>query len=206
VQAGLVASINRPGGNATGVSTADRLLGGKHLGLLHELLPRAQRFALLINPTNPLIPESYVAEVRAAASTIGAQIDIFHASNNREIDAAYATLVQNGVNAIMVSPDGLYITRRVQLVTLEAHYSLPAIYTFREDAVAGGLMSYGASQAEQCRQTGLYVGRVLNGEKPADLPVLFPTRVEFVINLQTARLLGLTVPPGVLAIANEVIE
>src|SRR5262245_9970818 len=206
VQAGLVTSIDRPGGNATGVSTLGREIGGKHLGLLHELLPHAKRFAVLINPTNPLIPETYVAEVRAAASTIGRQIEIFTASNSREIDGAYAKLVESRVDALLVSPDGLFIARRVQLVSLAVRHALPAVYVLREDAAAGGLMAYGASGPEQCRVAGIYVARILKGEKPSDLPVMLPTRFDFVINLQAARTLGIEVPPTLLALADEVIE
>jgi putative tryptophan/tyrosine transport system substrate-binding protein len=206
VQAGLVASLNRPGGNATGVSTIGRELGGKHVGFMHECLPGTAPFAVLVNPTNPLIPESYVADVRAVASKIGRDIGVFAASTKSEIDATYAKIVQSGAGAVLVSPDGLFITRRVQLVALAMRHALPAIYCFREDVEVGALMSYGASSSEQCRQAGIYVGRILKGEKPADLPVMLPTKFEFVINLQTAKLIGVKVPPNLLALADAVIE
>jgi putative tryptophan/tyrosine transport system substrate-binding protein len=206
VQAGLVESLNRPGGNATGVSTVARELGGKHIELVRELIPGAAGFAVLVNPTNPLIPESYVADVRAVCSKIGCDVEVFAASTNTEIDTTYAKIVGSGAAALLVSPDGLFIARRVQLVTLAVRHSPPAIYSFREDAEAGGLMSYGSNQADQYRQAGVYVGRILNGEKPADLPVVQPTKFELVINLKTARALGLTIPETLLATADQVIE
>jgi putative tryptophan/tyrosine transport system substrate-binding protein len=206
VQAGLVASLNRPGGNVTGISTIGRELGGKHVGLMHECLPGVTSFAVLMNPTNPFITESYVADARAAASKVGRDIGVFAATSKTEIDAAYAKIVQSGAGAVLVSPDGLFIARRVQLVAQAMRNALPAIHCFREDVEVGGLMSYGASSSEQCRQAGIYVGRILKGEKPADLPVLLPTKFEFVINLQTAKVLGLTVPETLLATADEVIQ
>jgi putative ABC transport system substrate-binding protein len=206
VQAGLVASLNQPGRNVTGVSTIGRELGGKQVGLMHELLPGKAPFAVLFNPTNPLILESYVADVRAAALKIGREIGIFSASTKIEIDAAYAKIAQSGTGALLVSPDGLFIARRVQLVALAARHALPTIYCFREDVEMGGLMSYGASSSEQCRQAGIYVGRILKGETPAELPVMLPTKFEFVINLQAAKLIGAEVPPNLVALADEVFE
>jgi len=206
VQAGLVPSLNRPGGNVTGVSTIGRQLGGKHVGLMRECLPGITSFAVLINTSNPFITESYVADARAAASKVGRNIGVLTATNRSEIDVAYAKIVQSGAGAVLVSPDGLFTARRVQLVAQAMRHALPAIYCFREDVEAGALMSYGASVSEQCRQAGIYVGRILKGEKPADLPVVLPTKFEFVINLQAAKVLDLTIPETLLAIADEVIQ
>ena len=205
VQVGLVASLNRPGGNLTGVTSMSGEIGAKRLGLLHELLPRAARFAVLVNPNNPIV-ETMTTDLQAATVAIGRQIDILTASTNREIDMAFATLVQKRADALLVTPDTFFINRRVQLVTLAARDRVPAIYWQREFAEAGGLMSYGPNFLDQYRQVGIYTGRVLKGEKPADLPVMQPTKFEFVINLQTAKLLGITVPPTLLALADEVIE
>jgi putative tryptophan/tyrosine transport system substrate-binding protein len=205
VQTGLVASLNRPGGNVTGISSMNVELGAKRLGFLHELLPSATRFAVLVNPNSPLT-EPFVADVRAAAGAIGRSIEVLTASTNREIDAAFANLVQKRAEALVILPDPLFINRRVQLATLAVRHALPAIYPFREDAEAGGLMSYGSSITDLARQAGVYTGRILKGEKPADLPISRATKFEFVINLQTAKLLGLDIRPSLLAIADEVIE
>jgi putative ABC transport system substrate-binding protein len=205
VRTGLVASLNRPGGNVTGVNTLAGDLGAKRLGLLHELLPRATRFALLVRPDDTYF-EVNVTDAQAAASAIGGEIEVLLASTNREIDAAFATLVQRRVDALTVGPGALFTERRVQLATLAVRHSVPAIYAGRAIAAAGGLMSYGPNQGDQHRQLGLYVGRILKGEKAADLPVMRPTKFEFVINLQTARLLGIDIPATLLAIADEVLE
>jgi putative ABC transport system substrate-binding protein len=206
VKIGLVASFNRPGGNATGVSDIGVELGAKRLGLLHELLPGAARFAVLVNPNNPSITEPFVTEMQTAASAMGRQIEVVTASTNSDIDTAFTTLVKKRADAFLISPDTLFVTRRVQLLTLAARHVLPAMYHRREFAEAGGLMSYGSSLTDQFRQTGVYAGRILKGEKPAEMPVELPTRFEFVINLQTAKALGLDVPPTLLARADEVIE
>jgi putative tryptophan/tyrosine transport system substrate-binding protein len=205
VQAGLVASLNRPGGNVTGVTTMNAEAGTKRLGLLHELLPHAVRFAVLVNPINSLT-EPFVTDLRAAAAVFGAQIDVFNCSTIGEINTAFVSLAQRQTDALVVGVDTLFLNRRVQVATLAAHHRLPAIYTLREQAEVGGLMSYGSSFTDLFRQTGIYVGRVLKGEKPADLPVLRASKFEFVINLQTAKTLGLDVPPTLLARADEVIE
>jgi putative tryptophan/tyrosine transport system substrate-binding protein len=205
VATGLVASLNRPGGNVTGVSSLGGDLGAKRLGLLHELVPGAARFAVLVDPVTTFAMPT-IAEAQAAAATIGLQVEAFTARTDREIDAAFASLVQWRADALVVAPAGLFESRRVQLTTLAAHRSVPAIYPSREFAEVGGLMSYGASWADRSRQVGIYTGRVLKGEKPADLPVMQPTKFELVINLQTARTVGIEVPPTLLAIANEVIE
>ena len=191
VQTGLVASLNRPGGNVTGVSSMSGELGTKRVGLLQELVPRAAaRLAALVNPNNPLA-EAFVADIRAAASAIGRQIEVVTASTSRDIDTAFATLMQKRADALVVGPDPLFVSSRVQLAALAAHHAVPAIYPFREDAEAGGLMSYGPSNTDLVRQAGIYTGRVLKGEKPADMPILRAIRFELVINLKTAKALGL---------------
>ena len=202
---GLVASLHRPGGNITGVNHMSGDLGAKRLGLLHEMLPRAARLAMLVN-SGAAIVKSEISDVQAAASAIGGQVEVFPVSNTSDIDMAFLSLAQKRTDALFVSPDALFMNRRVQLATLAARHAIPAIYAFREYAEVGGLMSYGASLTDQARQTGIYTGRVLKGEKPADLPVMRATKFEFVINLQTAKALGLEVPPTLLATADEVIE
>jgi putative tryptophan/tyrosine transport system substrate-binding protein len=205
VEIGLVASLNRPGGNITGITSMNAELGAKRLGLLHELLPSAVRFAVLVNPNNRNA-EPLTRDAQATASAIGREIEIFAASSAREIDAAFVSLLQKRADALQVSPDPLFDSRRVQLVTLATHHRLPTIYSFRENVEIGGLASYGSSAAERDRQVGIYAGRILKGEKPADLPVIRADKFEFVINLQTARVLGLDVSPTLLALADEVIE
>ena len=205
VAAGLVASLNQPGGNITGVSSLGGALGAKRLGLLHELVPGAARFALLVS-RGTTFANSMIEETQAATAAIGQQIETFTASSNREIDAAFASLVQKRTEALVVAQSVSFESRRVQLTTLATYHRVPTIYPVREYIEVGGLMSYGTSWKEQFRQVGLYTGRILKGEKPSDLPVMQPTKFEFVINLQTARTLGLTVPPTLLAIADEVIE
>jgi putative ABC transport system substrate-binding protein len=205
VRDGLVASLNRPSSNVTGVSFMGSKLGAKQLGLLHDLLPGAVRIAVLVDPNWP-ITEPFVSDVRAGASAIGKQIEILSASTGSDIDTIFASFAQKPVDALLVGPSALTNNRRVQLATLAAYHRVPAIYFLRESAEAGGLMSYGASITDAHRQVGVYAGRILKGEKPADLPVMQSTKFEFVINLNTAKAFGLTVPPGVLAIADEVIE
>ena len=205
VEIGLVASLNRPGGNVTGVSSMAGELGSKRVGLLQELVPRAARLAVLINPNNPLA-EAFVADIRAAAPAVGQQLEILTASTSQGIDEAFATLVDKRADALLVGPDALFVSLRGQLATIAARHALPAIYPFREDAEAGGLMSYGPSNTDLVRQAGIYVGRILKGEKPADMPILRATKFELVINLKTAKALGLTVPPTLLSRADEVIE
>jgi putative ABC transport system substrate-binding protein len=205
VDQGLVASLNRPGGNVTGAAFFSVLLGAKRLGLLHELVPAASTFAVLVNPTNPSA-ESLTRDLQAAGHTLGKQILVLSASTEREIDGQFATLDQQRASALIVAPDAFLDSQRDNIVQLVARRTIPAIYERREAAMAGGLMSYGADVADAFHQAGVYTGRILKGEKPADLPVMQPTKLEFVINLNTAKLLGLTIPPGVLAIADEVIE
>jgi len=206
VEVGLVASLNRPGGNVTGVVTMNSELGAKRLGLLQELLPTARRFAVLINPKPRRLAEAVTADVQAGASAIGRQVEVLATSTSREIDAAFATLVQKRIDALLVSPDSFLDTRRAQILVLAARHALPVIYPHREDAIAGGLMSYGSSIADVSRQLGIYTGRILKGEKPADLPVARASKFEFVINLQTARTLDIEIPATLLSQANEVIE
>jgi putative ABC transport system substrate-binding protein len=205
VALGLVASLNRPGGNVTGVASMGIEIATKRLGLLQELLPRAARFAVLVNPANPNA-EPYTKDLQAAAAAVGRQIEVLPASTNRDIDAAFANLGKRRADALLVAPDTLFTNRRVQFATLGARYLVPALYNDRRFSEAGGLMSYGANIMDITRHTGIYVGRILKGEKPADLPVLRATKFEFVINLQTATALGLDVPTKLLALADEVIE
>jgi putative ABC transport system substrate-binding protein len=205
VQTGFVASLNRPGGNVTGVNSMQAELGARQLGLLHELIPGAARFGVLVNPANPNA-EPVTADVQAAAASIGRHIEIFSAGSIRDIDAVFKSLVQKRVDGLLIGPNGLFTNRRVQLVILGARYLVPAIYTVRDYAEIGGLMSYGASSTDQHRLAGIYTGRVLKGEKPTDMPVMRATKFEFMINLQTARTLGFEVPPTLLALADEVIE
>jgi ABC-type uncharacterized transport system substrate-binding protein len=205
VQVGLVARLNRPDTNVTGVTNTSVELGAKRLGILHELLPGAARFAILVNPNNPLIAER-IKDAEAAAAAIGRQLEILRASTVREIDAAFTSIAQKRIEALLVMPDNLFVTRHVQFATQAARHAVPAIYSSREYAEVGGLMTYGANITDAYRQFGIYVGRILKGEKPANMPVLQPTKFEFVINLQTARTLGLTVPSTLLTVADEVID
>jgi putative tryptophan/tyrosine transport system substrate-binding protein len=205
VSLGLVAGLARPNSNATGVNNFIAELGAKQLGLLRELLPAAARIGLLVNPTNANV-EGVTKDVMAAAARLGVQIDVVQASDSREIEAAFATLVGNKTNALLIGSDAFFISRRVQLATLTTRHAIPAVQNLRGFAEVGGLMSYGTSQTEAFRQLGVYAGRILKGAKPADLPVVQSTKFEFVINLPTARALGLEVPPSLLARADEVIE
>jgi putative tryptophan/tyrosine transport system substrate-binding protein len=201
VQNGLVTSLNRPGGNVTGLTLISSALEGKQLGVLRELVPAATSIAFLVNPTNPN-SEANVRGAQEAARTLGQQIHILNASTETEIDTAF----QVRSDALVVAPDGFFINRSDQLVALAVRHAVPTMYPFRGFTAAGGLMSYGVSLPDQYRQLGAYTGKILQGAKPADLPVLQPTKFELVINLKTAKTLGLTIPPGVLAIADEVIE
>jgi putative ABC transport system substrate-binding protein len=205
VQTGLVASLNRPGGNITGVVTMNLELAAKRLGLLHELVPGATRFAVLVNANNSAAA-SLTRDALAATAPARWQIEFLAVSTNRDLSAAFASLAQKRADALMVTPELLFVSRRVQLLTLAARHAVPTIYPSREFTEAGGLMSYGSSFTDMYRQAGIYTGRILKGEKPADLPVMQPTTFELVINLQTAQALDLEVPPTLLARADEVIE
>jgi putative ABC transport system substrate-binding protein len=205
IKLGLVASLNRPGGNVTGVTFVTAELGAKQLGLLHELQPGAVRVGVLVDP-NYAPTQSFVSDVQAAALSIGKQIEVLEAATGRDIDTAFARLAQKPIDALLVGPGPLQDNRRVQLATLAAYHRVPAIHPQREGAEAGGLMSYGTSLSAAYRQAGVYTGRILKGDKPVDLPVIQSSKFEFVINLNTARAFGLSFPPGMLAIADEVIE
>ena len=206
VKLGLVSSLGRPEGNATGINFFTGELAAKRLALLHELVPGAARLAVLVNPSDPIRTEVVLREVQAAARALGLQIQVFNARTSREIDAAFAMLAHERLDAVFVGPDPFFNTRRVQLANLAARYLMPATYAVREYADAGGLMSYGTSLADMFRQVGAYTARILKGAKPSDLPVVQATKFELVINLQTARLLGIDVPATLLARADEVIE
>ena len=206
VKLGLVSSLARPGGNLTGVNFFAVELAAKRLELLRDLVPGATRIAVLLNPASTTIAETVSRDIREAARAIGLQIKVLDASTIREIDAAFATLASERPDALFVANEGFFIDRRVQLAQLAAHHSLPAIYQDRLHAEAGGLISYGANLGDAYRQVGVYTGRILKGSKPADLPVVQSTKFELVINASTARMLGLAVPPALLASADEVIE
>jgi putative ABC transport system substrate-binding protein len=206
VKLGLVASLARPGGNATGHNFLNLEVGAKRLELLHELVPKAVRFAMLVNPENVPIAARTLREVPDAAHALGLQIQIINASTRDEIEAAFATLVQDRIDALFVAPDAYFVSQRDQLVTLAARYRIPAAYPTREEVEAGGLMSYGSDNQESWRQVGIYTGQILKGAKPADLPVLQSAKFEFVINLKTAKALGIEVPNSIQLLADEVIE
>ena len=205
VSSGLVMSLNRPGGNATGVYIFQQVLEGKRLGLLRELVPSAASIAVLLNPTNANF-QTQLRGVQDAARDLGQQVSILSANTEREIDVAFATVAQSGARALLVGSDPFFSSERDQVIALAARYAIPAIYEGREFATAGGLASYGTSLADAYRQAALYAGRILKGEKPADLPIVQPTKFEFVINLKTAKTLGLDVSPGLAASADEIVE
>jgi putative tryptophan/tyrosine transport system substrate-binding protein len=206
VQIGLVASFNRPGGNVTGISNLQNPLGAKRLELLRELVPGAAVVALLINPSNTVYTESEMSGLRSAADSLGLQLLVLNASSVADVDAAFAALAQARPGALLISSESFFIDRREQIAALAARYAVPAMYPFREFAAAGGLMSYGSSTSEIYRQVGIYAGRILKGEKPGDLPVQQATKVELIINLKTAKALGIAVPQLLLGRADEVIE
>jgi ABC-type uncharacterized transport system substrate-binding protein len=206
VKLGLVASLARPGGNLTGVNIFSGELAAKRLQLLHDLVPAANRVAVLVNPANATNAESTLRDVAAAARVIRLQIQAFNASTSREIDAVFAAFARERPDALFVGGDAFLDSRHVQLVHLASHYRVPAAYPGREYAEVGGLLSYGSDIPDAYRQLGIYAGRILKGAKPADLPVVQSSKFELVINHQTARMLGLTVPPTLLATADEVIE
>jgi putative tryptophan/tyrosine transport system substrate-binding protein len=204
VKFGLVASLNRPGGNMTGISFLTPDLEAKRIELLHALAPSAT-MGVLVNPSFPAADVRSTV-VRGAASALGLELMVLNASSEREIDTVFTTVAERRIGALLVTSDPFLFSRREQLVSLAAHQAIPTLYFSREFAAAGCLMSYGANLSDAFRQSGIYAGRILKGEKPIDLPVLQPTKFEFVINLKTAKALGLTIPPGVLALADEVIE
>lgn len=206
VAAGLVTSLARPGGNVTGITNINTELVSKRLELLRELVPKATVVALLVNPTSPEIAESVSKDLQRTAGNLGLQLHILQATSERDFDSVFATLAQLQVGALVIAPDAFFISRSEQLGALTARHAIPAITQFREFAAAGGLMSYGGSFSEPVRQVGIYAGRILKGEKPDNLPVQQPMKVELVINLKTAKALGITVPQSVQNRADEVIE
>jgi ABC-type uncharacterized transport system substrate-binding protein len=206
VRAGLVPSLNRPGGNVTGVSFLSNTLAGKQLELLREIAPKAALIGVLLNPTNPALAEPLLQDVQTAAQTLGLQLHVLHASAERDFAPALATLVQLGADALMIGTDGFFTNRIELLAELTVRHKLPAMASYREFPAAGGLISYGTSVTDAYRQVGIYTGRILKGERPSDLPVMQPTKFEFVINLKTAKTLGLTVPLTLQVVADEVIE
>jgi putative ABC transport system substrate-binding protein len=203
---GLVTSFNRPGGNLTGFSFMTADLTAKRFGLMRELVAGASRFGLLINPNSPDTGEMAANDALTAATTLGRQVVVLSAKDSREIDAAFASVKQQQIEALLVNPSTLFLSRRIHVASAAMRYAVPVIYPDRQYAEAGGLMSYGPDVVDQLRQMGIYVGRILKGEKPADLPVLQPTKFELVINLQSAKTLGLTIPEALLATADEVIQ
>ena len=206
VQTGLVASLNRPGGNLTGFRLLDTEIAAKRLELLHEVVPTARTIALLVNQTNPAASAAETKDMRIGAEVLGIRLLVLNASNSTEIEAGFNTLVKEQADALVVPGETFFTTQRELLVALAARHAVPAIFQYREFAKAGGLMSYGPDNLDAYRQLGIYTGRILKGEKPADLPVQQTTKIELVINLKTAKALGLTVPETLLATADEVIE
>jgi putative tryptophan/tyrosine transport system substrate-binding protein len=204
VQEGLVASLNRPGGNVTGIVFISNALGAKRLELLRQLVPKASTIGLLVSPAPDL--DAQRSDMQVATQAMGQQLIVLNVSSDRDIETAFATLVQRGAGALLVGSTPFLTSHRERLIALAAHHALPAIYNLREFVAAGGLMSYGSSITDAFHQSGIYVGRILKGEKPADLPVMQSTKFELVINLKTAKALGLAVPPTLLALADEVIE
>jgi putative ABC transport system substrate-binding protein len=206
VELGLVASLNRPGGNLTGTTTLTLEVGPKRLELLHEIIPAATVIALLVNPTSPNLAEAQARDLRTAARTLGLQVHVLQASTDRDFDAIFANVAQLRAGGLVITSDSFFFSRSKQLAALAARHAVPAIYPFREHAAAGGLMSYGASLENSHRLAGTYVGRILKGEKPADLPIQQSTKFELVINIKTAKALGINVPLHLQQIADEVIE
>jgi putative tryptophan/tyrosine transport system substrate-binding protein len=206
VKLGLVASLARPGGNATGINLLSAEVVTKRLGLLHDLVPKAVQIAVLVNPANTSTAETTLRDIPEAARALGLQIQVLRAGTGREIEAAFATLVRDQADALFVAPDGFFTSRRVQFATLAARHAIPAAFSNRSYPEAGGLMSYGTDTLDYYRQAGVYTGQILKGAKPADMPVLQATKWEFVINMQTARALGLEVPNSLQLLADEVIE
>jgi putative ABC transport system substrate-binding protein len=205
VALGLVASLNRPGGNITGVNFESTAIGAKALGMFREIVPRAEHFAVLVNP-EVAFTAAIIENMRAGAATLGLQVDVLRASTESEIETAFAAAAQQRGTALLIGPDPFYTSRRVRIVALAERYAVPTMYVLREFAEAGGLVSYGPDLTNAYRETGAYAARILKGEKPADLPVVLPTKFDLVVNGKTAKALNLTVPDRLLAIADEVIE
>jgi putative tryptophan/tyrosine transport system substrate-binding protein len=206
VKTGFVRSLNHPGGNLTGITNLNVEVGPKRLELVRELLPTATNVALLLNPASPNIVEPFLRALQPAARTLGLQLHVLNASTDHDFDLVFASLVQLRADALVIMPDVLFTTRSEQLGTLSLRHAVPAIYEYRTFVAAGGLISYGSNEAEYYRLLGTYTGKILRGEKPADLPVVQSTKVELILNLKTAKALGLTVPQSLLGRADEVIE
>ena len=206
VKAGLVAALNKPGGNITGITSTNALLGAKWIGLMHDLLPNAMRFALLVNPRVRANTAGMATDIQGAAATIGLQVEVLYAETVSELETALASAAQRRAGALMIAPDALFLDRRAQIAALALHHGLPAIYVNRAFPEAGGLMSYGTDWTDTFRQVGVYCGRILKGAKPTDLPVQQATKFHFVINLKTTKALGLTISDNLLTLADEVIE
>jgi len=206
VELGLVASLHRPGGNVTGVTGWNVTVGPKRLELLHEVIPRAKVIGLLVNPTSPELAHADLKEQRAAAQTLGLKLDFLHASTDHDLDTVFPSLIERGIGGLVVGTDSFFNTRKEEIAALSVHHRVPTIHQYREFAAAGGLMSYGTETSDLSRQVGVYTGRILKGEKPAEMPVQQATRVELTINLKTAKVLGLTFPLSLLGRADEVIE
>jgi putative tryptophan/tyrosine transport system substrate-binding protein len=205
VASGLVASLNRPGGNLTGVTTLGAELGSKRLELLHELVPAASLIAVLVNPTGSTF-ETFLSNVQAGAVTLGLELQVLHASADRELDAVFATLARRGAGGLVIAPDQVLYGLSGRIAALAIRHGVPTIFQYRESAAVGGLMSYGGNAKDAQRLVGAYTGRILKGEKPSDLPVQQSTKVELIVNMKTARALGLEIPPGLILRADEVIE
>jgi putative ABC transport system substrate-binding protein len=206
VKAGLVAALNKPGGNLTGITSVNNQLGTKWVGLLHELLPNATRFAVLANPEDQMNVNDMIADIRRGAAALGLQVEVLHASTGGDLETSIAGVVRKQAAALMISPSSLFLDRRAQIAMLALREGVPAIYANRNFPESAGLMSYGSNWTDTFRQSGIYCGRILKGEKPTDLPVMQPTKFELVINLKTAKALGLTIPETLLATADEVIQ
>ena len=206
IKIGLVASLNRPGGNLTGITNLNVEVGPKRLELLRELIPTATIIALLVNPTSPSIAEGFLRALQPAARALGLQLHVLNASTDRDFDPVFATMDQLRADALVISPDVFFNTRIERLAMLSLHHAVPAIYQYRPFVAAGGVIGYGSDETEYYRLVGTYTGKILKGEKPADLPVVQSTKVELIINLKTAKALGLTVPLSLLGRADEVIE
>jgi len=206
MEVGLVASLNRPGGNLTGVTSLNVEIGPKRLELLRELMPTATTVAVLVNPTSPVLTEQFLRSLQAAAPGLGLHLHILHASTERDLDTVFAALDQLRLAALVICPDNFFNSRIEQLGVLALRHAMPAIYQYHPFVRAGGLISYGSSETDYYRLVGVYTGKILKGEKPANLPVMQSTKVELIINLKTAKALGLTVPLSLLGRADEVIE
>ena len=206
VKEGLVAAFNKPGGNITGITSVNNQLGTKWVGLMHELLPNAMRFAVLADPKDPMNVVAMITDMQRGAAALGLQLEVLYASTSSELQTSIADVTQKQAAALMITPSALFLDQRAQIATLASRDGVPAIYANRNFPAAGGLMSYGSNRTDTFRQSGIYCGRILRGEKPSNLPVMQPTQFELVINLKTAKALGLTIPETLLATADEVIQ